>query len=118
MRQTAFVAFMALLCAAGAAMAQTGQRPAAQAPVAANLRIAPATAIDVAALRDENSALRARLDRVTEALERYANCETQRLAAQQAAQNSQAGDSVTIAPPASLWCGTQEANLLLLKNLD
>lgn len=113
MKQAAFMVLAAALCTTGAASAQVG-RPTPQAPVRANVQVAPATAADIAALREENRILRERLDRVVEAMQRYANCETDRVT--QPAQSS--ADSVAIAPPASLWCGTQQQNLALLKNID
>ena len=109
---------VASLASAGVCAAQArnpnvplpAQRPIAQ---QLNVQVAPATALDIQSLRNENQALRLRIDALVKALNTYGLCERRRVHAE-----GQSGDSVAIQPPQLLACGGgEEAHLRILEDI-
>lgn len=118
MRLTVLV-LVASLASSGVCAAQArspnvqlpAQRPLAQQP---NLQLAPATALDIQRLSNENQALRLRVDALVRALRTYGQCERTRVLAE-----GQSGESVAIQPPASLYCGgSEEEHLEILQDIQ
>jgi len=124
MRLTVLV-LVASLASSGVCAAQArspnvqlpAQRPLAQQP---NLQLAPATALDIQRLSNENQALRLRVDALVGALRTYGRCERIRVQAESEAEVGP-GESVKVQPPAALFddCqGGEEDNLRILEDIQ
>jgi hypothetical protein len=78
------------------------------------VQLAPATALDIQRLHNENQELRLRVDALVRALNTYGLCERTRVHAE-----GQSGDSVTIQPPQLIACGgSEESNLRILEEIQ
>lgn len=79
------------------------------------LQAAPASVLDIQALRNENQALRQRVDALVQALNTYGLCERMRVHAE-----GQSGNSLAVGQPPLLACGGngEEAHLRILEEIQ
>lgn len=109
--------FAASLASAGVCAAQVrSPNPNVTIPAQQpHVQVAPATALDIQALRNENQALRQRVDALVQALNTYGLCERLRVQAE-----GQSGNSVAVGQPLLLACGGygEEEHLRILEDIQ